>query len=119
MSTDGRIEQARLAYERHGVMAGRRDGVDYAPDGIRVNAVALGCIDTDRYRSLLSSQEPQAARGIEAQVARLHPLGRVGGTAEVADAVAYLLSERASFISGVVLPVDGGRAAQGPDPEAD
>ncbi|MGH3150140.1 MAG: SDR family oxidoreductase, partial [Streptosporangiaceae bacterium] len=88
------------------------------PEGIRVNAVALGSIDTDRYRSLLSSQGPRAAARIEAQMARLHPLGRVGGTAEVADAVAYLLSERASFISGVVLPVDGGRAAQGPDPEA-
>ncbi len=95
----------------------RAAAVDYGPDGIRVNAVALGSIDTDRYRSL-SSQEPQAAAGIQAQMARLHPLGRVGGTAEVADAVAYLLSERASFISGVVLPVDGGRAAQGSDPEA-
>jgi NAD(P)-dependent dehydrogenase (short-subunit alcohol dehydrogenase family) len=90
----------------------RAAAVDYGPDDIRVNAVALGSIDTDRYRSLLTGQEPQAAAGIEAQMARLHPLGRVGGTAEVTDTVAYLLSERASFISGVVLPVDGGRAAQ-------
>ena len=46
-----------------------------------------------------------------------HPLGRVGLTAEVADAVAYLLSEQASFITGAVIPVDGGRAVRGPDPE--
>jgi NAD(P)-dependent dehydrogenase (short-subunit alcohol dehydrogenase family) len=95
----------------------RAAAVDYGPDRIRVNAVALGSIDTERYQSLLETQGPQAAAGIQEQMAQLHPLGRVGRTAEVADAVAYLLSEQASFISGVILPVDGGRAARGPDPE--
>ncbi len=51
-------------------------------------------------------------------MAALHPLGRVGTPAEVADTVAFLLSEQAGFINGVILPVDGGRAANGPDPEA-
>lgn len=48
---------------------------------------------------------------------RLHPVGRVGQLDEVASAVAYLLSDEASFISGAVLPVDGGRSVFGQDPE--
>jgi NAD(P)-dependent dehydrogenase (short-subunit alcohol dehydrogenase family) len=52
------------------------------------------------------------------QMAALHPTGRIGTPAEVADAVAFLLSDQSRFINGVVLPVDGGRAAQGSDPES-
>jgi NAD(P)-dependent dehydrogenase (short-subunit alcohol dehydrogenase family) len=51
------------------------------------------------------------------QMRALHPLGRVGRPEEVAAAVGYLLSEDASFINGVILPVDGGRSALGMDPE--
>ena len=92
--------------------------VDYGPLGIRTNAVALGSIVTERYGAFLEEQEPAAARRIEEEMRQLHPVGRVGRTEEVAAAVAYLLSDDASFVNGATVPVDGGRSTLGVDPEA-
>jgi NAD(P)-dependent dehydrogenase (short-subunit alcohol dehydrogenase family) len=81
--------------------------VDYGPRGIRTNAVALGSIVTERYDTSLDDA-----------LSRLHPLGRPGQGNEVAEVVAHLLSPAASFVNGAIVPVDGGRAALGVDPES-
>jgi 3-oxoacyl-[acyl-carrier protein] reductase len=67
-------------------------------DGITVNSIATGRIDTERLREAFPSEE---------QIA-LIPLRRVGEARELADVVCFLASERASYVTGTVIPVDGG-----------
>jgi len=92
--------------------------VDYGPLGVRVNAVALGSITTERYESFLGEQEDVEATRIEEEMRLLHPVDRVGRPEEIASAVAHLLSDDASFINGAIVPVDGGRSVLARDPEA-
>ena len=91
----------------------RAMALDHAPDNITVNAVCPASVDTpmlrwaaDLHKGDNTAEETLAAWG------RGHPLGRVGRTAEIADAVAFLASDRARFITGADLKIDGGVLAK-------
>ena len=78
-----------------------------APLGIRVNSISPGGIATDRLIELFGSEE-----AAEAHLAPLHPIGHTGRPADIANAVWYLASRRATFMTGADLLVDGGYTAQ-------
>ncbi|MEU6781122.1 SDR family oxidoreductase [Nonomuraea angiospora] len=77
---------------------------EVARDGVLVNNVMPGPIDTDRLRTLAGDEEGLARRG------EAVPIGRVGSPEEVGDVVAFLASERASFVNGISMLVDGGES---------
>lgn len=85
--------------------------VDLAPLGIRVNAVAPGTIMTPLNEEIFrTTADPE---GLIESWNKAHPLGRFGEAHEVADAVVYLASSRASFVTGTILRVDGGLVVRG------
>ncbi|KZR87667.1 SDR family NAD(P)-dependent oxidoreductase [Synechococcus sp. MIT S9504] len=79
---------------------------ELAPQGIRVNNVAPGWVDGGfTHQALEASDDPEALRK---RACALHPLGRMAAPADVANAVVWLLSDQAAFITGSMLLVDGG-----------
>jgi len=92
---------------KHGVLGlTKTAAVEYGADGIRVNAVCPGFIDTPMLDRI--SRKKQEFRDM---VVERVPVKRVARPSEIGDAVAWLLSEHASYVTGVALPVDGGWVA--------
>lgn len=104
---------ARVGLANHEAIAAAKAGViglatsaaaSYAGRGLRVNVVAPGLVRTPMTASLTSAEPVLKAS------AQMHPLGRIGEPGEVADAIAWLLGDSASWVTGQVLGVDGGLA---------
>jgi NAD(P)-dependent dehydrogenase (short-subunit alcohol dehydrogenase family) len=81
--------------------------LQYAKVGIRINVVAPAAIETDMFEAATGGQDEA-----KAYITGLHPIGRIGTPLEVANAVLFLSSDLASFITGETLMVDGGYVAQ-------
>ncbi len=78
----------------------------YGPFGVRVNAIAPGTLRTPAWE-----QRRQKDPDVFDRVAKWYPLGRIGEPEDVAGAALFLASDEAAWISGIVLPVDGGLTA--------
>ncbi len=93
---------------KHGVVGlTKTAALEYAKSGIRVNAVCPGYIRTPLIEEALASN-PE----MEAQIVARHPVGRMGRPEEIAEAVMWLCSDAASFVTGHTMTVDGGYVAQ-------
>ena len=81
----------------------KSSALEYAKSGIRINAVAPGGVETDMYERTVGENKQ-----LFQTIIAMHPIGRVGKPEEIANAVVWLLSNKASFVTGHTLLVDGG-----------
>jgi NAD(P)-dependent dehydrogenase (short-subunit alcohol dehydrogenase family) len=98
---------AAYTASKHGVVGlTRTAALEHVTAGIRVNAVCPGSVPTPMLDPVVNHPE------MKAMLESKHPMGRFGTTEEIAEAVVWLCSDRASYVTGVAFPVDGGVTAQ-------
>ncbi len=90
----------------------RNLALEYAPQGLRCVAICPGTIDSEMVRAAARAAGGDIQASLESY-GRTHPLGRIGTPEDIANAVVFLASDKASFITGDYLCVDGGYMAQG------
>jgi NAD(P)-dependent dehydrogenase (short-subunit alcohol dehydrogenase family) len=101
---NGRASMAAYIAAKHGIIgATKTAAIEYGPDNIRVNAICPGSISTEGMGATIEDSSYFAERAA---------MQRVGRAREVAEVAVFLASDRASFVTGVALPVDGGWAAR-------
>lgn len=88
----------------------RSMALDHAADGVRINALCPGAVDTPLLRRQFDGRD--GPQGTLDDLAALHPLGRIGEPEEIAKATVFLASDDSSFMTGAMLVVDGGYIAQ-------
>ena len=91
----------------------RNLALDYAKENIRVVAVCPGSVDTPMLRATAALTSPDDPAGTLTEWGHKHPLGRIARPEEIAEVVLFLASDKASFITGEYVCVDGGLMAQG------
>ena len=109
-SIAGLVGGASPAYNasKHGIIGlTRQAGISYAPLGVRINAICPAVTKTSMIERFEEEDPELVARWKGA-----HPIGRFAGPEEVADVIAWLMSERSSFVVGAAISVDGGWTAQ-------
>lgn len=100
----GYANQSAYTASKHGVLGLTKvAALDYGHLGVRVNAICPGTARTPMVDAAI-----QAMPGIDDELKKLHPIGRIGEAEEIAEAAVWLCSPAASFVLGVALPVDGG-----------
>ena len=102
-------QRAACAYgtSKHAMLGLTRTcALDFASRGIRVNCVCPGSINTPLLQSVIRQSKDPA--GLQQLLDRMHPLGRIGRPAEVAELIAFLAGDHASFMTGSIVVVDGG-----------
>ena len=93
---------------KHGVLGLTRSAaLECAADGVRINALVTGNVDTPLYRRLLGAAHDVDRADLDAP----NPAGRVASPVEIAALVVHLFSDEAAFVTGAALPIDGGATA--------